>query len=152
MKLGPITLFKKKLITDGVNKTPLMIRYILFRVPAFGIYLHKFMRSDYDRSLHDHPWPFVSLVLTSGYHEIHDQTTNGEQVEIFNAPGRVLVRPAEWRHRVIMRGKPAWTIILVGRRSRWWGFFLPGGWCYWRKHNPEKNICEDVEVWEGGND
>lgn len=33
------------------------------------LYLHKFYRGDEDPYLHDHPWPFTSLILTGGYWE-----------------------------------------------------------------------------------
>src|SRR5271170_2244259 len=33
------------------------------------LYLHKFYRGDEDLHLHDHPWPFTSLILTRGYWE-----------------------------------------------------------------------------------
>jgi hypothetical protein len=135
-----------------MSDLPLMIRYILFRLPAFGVYLHKFCRSDYERALHDHPWPFVSIVLTTGYIEIHDQTTDGKQTSVFHKPGAVLIRPAEWRHRVVIEDRPAWTLIIVGRRQRSWGFFLPDGWCWWRKHNPIKGICDDEVLWKEASD
>lgn len=151
MKFGALHFFERKHI-GGTKEDVLMLRYVLFRCPAFGIYLHKFIRSDYDRALHDHPWPFLSVVLTTGYTEIHDQTIDGKPVAVFQKPGRVLLRPAEWRHRVVLGDRPAWTLVIVGRRARRWGFFLPAGWCWWRQHNPEKNICEDAIIWEGGSD
>jgi len=137
----------------GNAKDPLLIRWILFRRESFGVYLHKFCRSDYDKALHDHPWPFVSVILRNGYYEYHDQTTDGTTECFWRRPGSVLLRPAEWRHRVELRdGKPSWSLILVGRRARKWGFFLPEGWCWWRKHNYELGICEDRVIHTGGGD
>lgn len=152
MKLGPITFLERRPI--GLVEEPLLIRYILFRLPAFGIYVHHLLRSDFDRALHDHPWPFVSIMLRGGYTEIHDQTLDGKPVEVQCPPGTVLLRPAEWRHRIVMprRGATAWTLVLVGRRQRRWGFWLKDGWCWWRQHNPLMNICEDVILWTGGSD
>jgi hypothetical protein len=161
MRLGKLKLFERREI--GYGSDPLLTRWTLFRIPAFGIYIHKFLRSDYDRALHDHPWPFVSIILKGGYYEVHDQTTDGLQEMTWYGSGSVLVRSAEWRHRVKleedpriirMRGlkrKTAWTLIFVGRRSRKWGFWLPSGWCWWRKHDPERNICgEEILHPEGG--
>ena len=34
------------------------------------VFLHYFHRSDYDEALHDHPWPFWSLVIWPGYYEV----------------------------------------------------------------------------------
>jgi hypothetical protein len=36
---------------------------------SWHVYLHKFYRGDTDRHLHDHPWPFKSLMLAGGYWE-----------------------------------------------------------------------------------
>jgi hypothetical protein len=140
-----------KRVYIGGKENPLLVRYILFRIGAVGVYLHKLCRSDHDRALHDHPWPFVSVLLTGGYHEIHDQTKDREQVTEYRKRGSVLLRPAEWRHRLLL-DKPVWTLIIVGRRARKWGFFTSNGWCWWRKYNYELNICEDEIIWEGGSD
>jgi len=143
-------LFKKSVIGLG---SPLMIRYVLFRCAAFGIYVHHFLRSDYDRALHDHPWPYVALILKGGYWEEHDQTLDGAKTRVWYGPRRVLVRQAEWRHRVILPdGQTSWSVVLVGRRQRRWGFWLPTGWCWWRQHNPYANLCEEEPVWHGGED
>ncbi len=156
MKFFGVTLFEKRVIGDG---TPMLTRYILFRVPSFGIFLHHMHRSDHDRALHDHPWPFVSVVLRGGYREIHDQTLDGSQVSLYHRPGSVLVRPAEWRHRFALYlnldtepDTEAWTLVFVGRRSRRWGFFTPQGWCWWRKYNYRNGICEENVLWTNGKD
>lgn len=142
--------FNKTVI--GPESNPLLVRYILFRCEAFGVYLHKLCRSDYDRALHDHPWPFISVVLCGGYDEVHDQTTDGSTVTVWHKAGSVLVRAAEWRHRFVLHRAPVWTLVIVGRRQRRWGFWLPGGWCWWRQHDTEKGICEDVVLHRSGSD
>ena len=160
MKLGPLTLFEKKAIGSPL----LLYRYILFRLPAIGVYLHQFVRSDYERALHDHPWPYVAIVLKNGYYEVHDQTISGKEICEFRAPGRVLVRPAEWRHRVQLQVRwwyqpgssyyevHSWSLVIVGRRQRQWGFHTPTGWCWWRQYNQSKDICEDHVLYEEGGD
>ncbi len=153
MKLGPATLFERKTIGREAGEGPLLIRWILIRVPAFGIYLHKLCRSDYDRALHDHPWPFISIVLRGGYFEVHDQSPQRKKVWLWRGAGAVAYRPALWRQRIVIPGvEPAWTLMLVGRRQRPWGFHLTTGWCWWRRHNPAKNICEDEVIWTHGRD
>ena len=144
-----MTFLKRKLI--GNADSPLMIRYILFRFKSWGIFVHHFLSSDHDRALHDHPWPFIAIILKGGYLEVHDQTKDGQQVVAERHPGQVLLRPAEWRHRVVLpAGRTSWSVVLVGRRARWWGFFTPTGWCHWRKYNPDKGICgEDILFTDG---
>lgn len=150
MKIGGLVLFEKKVIGEG--NPPLLVRWIIFRLPMLGVYLHQLCRSDYDRALHDHPWPFVAIMLRRGYTEMHDQTVDGSIVSEFRKPGTVLLRPAEWRHRVVIGDKPAWSLVIVGRHVRRWGFFLPTGWCWWRKHNYRDAVCENEVIWEGGSD
>ena len=61
-----------------------MERYYLFGALGWHAYLHRFVNSDPDRGLHDHPWNrAVSLVLTGGYDE--QRPTAGD-------PGRISVR------------------------------------------------------------
>jgi hypothetical protein len=152
MRLGPVSLLERKVIGAVDGRPPLLVRYVLFRCASLGVYVHQLCRSDYDRALHDHPWPFVSIVLGTGYHEEHDQTIDGGTVLVWHPPGSVLLRPAEWRHRVVIGDRPAWTLVLVGRRQRRWGFWLPTGWCWWRTHNTALNLCEDQVLWPGGSD
>lgn len=151
MKFGSLKLFAKTVV--GPTDNPLLVRWILFRMPRFGVYLHKLCRSDYDRALHDHPWPFISILLRGTYTEVHDQTIDGKAVFEFHKRGSILIRPAEWRHRFVLdEAKPTWTLVIVGRRQRHWGFFLKDGWCWWRKHNHELGICEEQIIWTEGSD
>jgi hypothetical protein len=149
--VSAMKVFRKSVIGADAPDGPLLIRYVLFRCAAWGVYLHHLMRSDHERALHDHPWPFVSIVLAGGYSEIHDQTLDHREARQFRAPGSVLVRPAEWRHRFVLT-KPAWTLVIVGRRCRKWGFFTSKGWCWWRKYDPQLGICEERVIWRGGKD
>jgi hypothetical protein len=53
----------------GVFRGPGRSRTIHLGGNGVQLYLHKIMRSDADRELHDHPWAFASLILWRGYHE-----------------------------------------------------------------------------------
>ncbi len=125
---------------------PYLLRwYIIPRNPLLNVYLHKFLRDDDDRALHDHPWWFVSLILKGGYLEVTEnpKLMMSCRTSLFDVRSpfwsRCLAyRPAEWRHRVALpHGQnaagdvdttaprvPCWTLIITGRRSRTWGF-----WC-----------------------
>ncbi len=141
MRLGRLELFEHKAIGEpDAQGCPLLHRWKLVAWSGGGgLYVHRFMRSDYDRALHDHPWSFRTLILAGGYEEEY-MTPTGERRRAFRAPGSLLYRPARWAHRVIL---PA--------RERPWGFLLPGGWCWWRKHNAASNICEtEIQHHEGG--
>lgn len=156
MRIGPLKIFQKRVIGDNPHNGPLLVRWILFRLPGFGIFLHKLCRSDHDRALHDHPWPFISIVLR-GYDEIRhvkDVRNTGmyETISVteyqHHCFGSILYRPATWRHRVIIGDKPAWTLVIVGLNYRKWGFWPNGEFCWWRKYNPDKGICEENLIYE----
>lgn len=120
----------------GSDDDPYMLRwYVIPRNPLLNVYLHKFMRSDDDRALHDHPWWFVSLMLWGSYTEVTDagraRRTAPEPWRLFFGDRPVVFRAAEWRHRVELLGhgwrdheSPCWTLIVTGPRRRTWGF-----WC-----------------------
>jgi hypothetical protein len=79
----------------GGPENPYMLRwYVIPRNPVLNVYVHKFLRSDDDRALHDHPWWFVSLILRGRYDEVTEMGVKRRQA------GSVAYRPAEWRHRV----------------------------------------------------
>lgn len=88
-----------------------------------AVFLHRFHRSDADDALHDHPWPFVSVILSGGYWE-HTPDRHGKVSRRWYGPGRVLTRPAAWRHRVeLPAGRDCWTLIFRGRKEKSWSFF-----------------------------
>lgn len=79
----------------GGADDPYMLRwYVIPRNPLLNIYVHRFVRSDDDRALHDHPWWFVSLILRGQYDEVTERSVTRRRA------GTVAFRPAEWRHRV----------------------------------------------------
>lgn len=111
--------------------------FVVPRNPFNNVYLHRFMRSDDDRALHDHPWNNRSWVLDGEYLE-HLQ--DGSVVT--RKPGDVIERTAIEAHRVELSAGPAVTLFFTGPIIRSWGFYCPKGWVHWR---------DFVTVTEGGN-
>jgi len=101
--------------------------YLVPRNPWLNLYLHKFLRDDEDRALHDHPWWFVSVMLRGGYREIVRLS------ELRRAAPSIAFRKAEHQHRVVLwrddagHIQPCWTLVLTGRKRRTWGFWCPKG-------------------------
>jgi hypothetical protein len=121
---------------DRVNNEPYLERYYVFlkdrkRFP-FNVFLHKFLKSDPD-DVHDHPWPYATVILKGGYWEWSPQ---------FDATGRKIAEIAKWRgpghfrissarsyHRIEL--DPAvecWTLFMPGPQTRDWGFLTRQGW------------------------
>ena len=90
-------------------------------------YLHRGLRDDDDRALHDHPWDNVSLLLTGSYREITPDGT------FIREPGALIYRKATDSHRLeLVDGKPWVSLFFTGPRVREWGFHCPNGWVHWR--------------------
>jgi len=127
--------FPKRIIGNERGlQCPLLIRYFLFRSKFLGVYLHSLCRSDEDRAHHDHPWAFISIILTQGYIE---HTPQGKR---WHGPGSILYRPAKWQHRLELQ-KPAWTLVFRFRRVREWGFHCTAGWIPWQEFD-RRGGCE----------
>lgn len=103
----------------GPVSNPYMLRWILFRFRNWPrIYIHRFMRSDDDRALHDHPWWFISILLRGSYREHRP-----DGASIRRAPS-IAFRPLRTQHRVELLRQPVWTLFITGPRVHGWGF-----WC-----------------------
>jgi hypothetical protein len=120
----------------GGEKNPYLLRWFLIpRNPWFNVYLHKFMRDDEDRALHDHPWSFLSIMLWGMYWEF---TPESSFPEMRSAPS-FAYRKATHIHRVALardqngKIKPCWTLVITGRKLRTWGFWCPKGFVEWTK-------------------
>ena len=101
-------------------KGPLLVHYFLLRTRPISVFLHHLIASDEDRALHDHPWSFITILLTGGYWE-HTMTER-----LWRRRFSVLYRPAEWQHRLELE-KPVWTLVIKFRSRRDWGFITAAG-------------------------
>ena len=86
-----------------------------------GMYVHTFEGDD-PASLHNHPWPSASLMIQTGLIEESHQGT------VLIEPGTLYVRPARFRHRLLLRrgndNRPlhAMSLFATGGRAQSWGF------------------------------
>src|SRR5688572_15264894 len=81
----------------GSVSNPYLLRwYILPRNKRFNLFLHKFLRDDDDRALHDHPWWFLSFVISGRYREIV------ESGEVIRNRWSIGFRLASHKHRVVL--------------------------------------------------
>lgn len=101
-----------------------LTRWRIIQTPVFALYLHRMDGPDARKTLHDHPWPFVSVIIRGGYIERRldprDMSVAPRTVK------RVNVMPLRAAHaiRELLR-TPTWTFLIVGRRVRTWGYWEP---------------------------
>lgn len=101
--------------------------YVLPRNPFANVYLHRFLRSDDDRALHDHPADNKSWILSGEYLEHLQDSSCVTRFE-----GDIVERRAIEAHRVELVTGPAVTLFFTGPRIRDWGFYCPRGWVRWQ--------------------
>lgn len=120
-------------IVGGIESPYLLRWHLIPRNRIFNIYLHKFLRSDDDRALHDHPWVNLSVLLRGRYLEhtiaaggIHRRREYQAGAARFRWTGRLA-------HRIELHDGACWTLFITGPRYRSWGFHCPeSGWVHWR--------------------
>lgn len=101
--------------------------FIIPRNKYFNIYLHKIMKNDDDRALHDHPWWSISILLKGKLKEVLKATVRYPRRFI------PLLRSAKLAHRLEIVEGPAWTLFITGPVIRSWGFHCPKGWVPWKE-------------------
>lgn len=127
---------RKRVIYDRVNNEPYLERYYLFLKERtsfpFNVFLHKFLKGDPD-DVHDHPWPYATLILKGGYYEwIPQFDLDGNQsgeIRKWRGPGHFRLCGANSYHRIELKsGVNAWTLFVPGLHRRDWGFLVNNKW------------------------
>jgi hypothetical protein len=124
-------------IPDRISNEPYLTRYYLFLKERkwfpFNIFLHNFHKGDLD-DLHDHPWPYITIILKGGYWE---HQPNGKRT--WRAPGAVRFASSRSLHRVELEpGVDTWTLFIPGPHVREWGFIDNGKWKHHEQYLREK--------------
>lgn len=117
---------------DGTGDIYLKRWYLVPRNRFVNVYLHRFLRSDDDRALHDHPWVSGSLMLAGRMTE-HTIAKGGIHRRRLIECGDIRLRGASFAHRLELEpGEEAITIFVTGPRMRQWGFHCVAGWRHWK--------------------
>jgi len=123
---------RKRIILDRVSEEPYLERYYIFLKDRkwfpFNVFLHKFLKSDPD-DVHDHPWPYATLILKGGYYEwIPNFSQSGALVgetRYWRGPGHARICSATSYHRIELDpGVECWTLFIPGPQRREWGFLV----------------------------
>ncbi|HZC29939.1 MAG TPA: hypothetical protein VE261_00365, partial [Gaiellaceae bacterium] len=144
-----------RVIYDREGGTPYLSRYYIFGAPKmpdgsapfdelgaprvgiddwarYGVYLHKFHRSDDADDLHNHPWAWsFSIILAGGYveerlddamvadglggwhHRVFFSPPKRIEVRRLTAPSFNFIRESTF-HRVDLIEADAWTLFIAG--------------------------------------
>ncbi len=127
---------RHRVIMDRQDDEPYLERYYLFlkdrqRFP-FNVFLHRFLKGDPD-DVHDHPWPYATLILKGGYYEwIPRFDSHGHksgEVRHWRGPGHFRICGAGSYHRIELKpGVTAWTLFMPGPHRHDWGFLYNNKW------------------------
>jgi hypothetical protein len=133
---------RKRVVMDRQANEPYLERYYIFLKDRkhfpFNVFLHKFLKSDPD-DVHDHPWPYATLILKGGYYEWVPQFNSaGEKIgEIakWRAPGHFRFCSATSYHRIELDpGVECWSLFMPGPQKRQWGFLVNNIWVHNEKY------------------
>ena len=129
---------RKRIIMDRTCDEPLLTRYYLFLKDRkwfpFNVFLHKFHKGDPD-DVHDHPWPYATLILKGGYWEWIPQFNNQGikvcEIAKWRKPGHFRICSANSFHRIELDPEvECWTLFMPGPQKREWGFLVNNKWIH----------------------
>jgi hypothetical protein len=139
---------RKRIVMDRVSDEPYLERYYVFLKDRnhfpFNIFLHRFLKSDPD-DVHDHPWPYATLILKGGYWEwvpVFDTVgrKTGE-VQYWRKPGHFRTCSANSFHRIELDPNvTCWTLFMPGAKQRDWGFLVKDKWIQWEQYLASRKI------------
>jgi hypothetical protein len=139
---------RKRIIYDRVCNEPYLERYYLFLKERdtfpFNVFLHKFLKGDPD-DVHDHPWPYATLILKGGYYEwIPEFDAEGKMLgehRVWRGPGHFRTCSSNSYHRIeLADGITAWTLFMPGPHKRDWGFLVKDKWIQHEQYLKERYV------------
>jgi hypothetical protein len=134
-----------------VNDQEYLQRYYMGSIFGRQIWLHRFLRNDGERHLHNHPWRGVSIVLAGGYRELLRRTIYGASREIIRRRNAGAVGFIDYHHthRIASVSPNTWTLMLIGKtRKPTWSFIddagnrqimASAGHSWWRTCEPRQS-------------
>lgn len=140
---------RKRVVMDRQSNEPYLERYYIFLKDRkhfpFNVFLHRFLKSDPD-DVHDHPWPYATLILKGGYYEWTPKFNSlGEkigEIQVWRGPGHFRICGATSYHRIELDPSvDCWTMFMPGPQKREWGFLVNNQWVHndtYLKYKAEK--------------
>lgn len=139
---------RKRIVLDRASKEPYLERYYVFLKDRkwfpFNVFLHKFLKSDPD-DVHDHPWPYATLILRGGYFEwtptFNSLGIKTGEIRHWRGPGHFRICSANSFHRIELDPNVVcWTIFMPGPQKREWGFLVNNQWIHNEQYLADKKL------------
>jgi hypothetical protein len=113
-----------------------------------GVFLHRITAPDPGQDMHDHPWWFVSLILTGSY--VEARGTMRTDLQRWQKRERWSLKPlrTDELHKIVHVNGPAWTLVVHGPKVRNWGYKdLAGRWiAHERYHEQSRRGLTEVDL------
>lgn len=119
----------------------------------FRIRVHKILRSDLERDMHDHPAANFSLVLKGQYLEVFPRKQSQDywqdkfrpsQSRVIRRAGDVVFRWGHTRHRLVLNNGECWSLFVMLPRYREWGFYTDDGWVNHKDYPATQKYVTDL--------
>lgn len=129
-----LNLFFQREEMDGDGRcATYLVRWTLLKWRGRGVYLHHFVGDDWSFDLHDHPKRFISVGLWGAYVEWRKEG-RFVHAQVYSAPW-IRTFPATHIHRIeLIDRRPCWTLVIVLKTVRPWGFWHRDEFVPWRKY------------------
>jgi hypothetical protein len=123
-------------IDIGREGDPYLDRLRIIQSPLCSIYLHHIHRPDIEIDPHDHPWSFISIVITGDYTEEvwPDKRDSSLSYTSWRRRWSAHKMDRESAHIITETRKPLWTLVITGPKRTSWGFWRNGEFTPWRKY------------------
>jgi hypothetical protein len=131
-----------RIIMDREDNEPYLERYYIFlkdrRWFPFNVFIHRFLKSDPD-DLHDHPWPYMTIILRGGYWEY----TRNCSVPQWKSAGQIRFGHSTDYHRIQLEpGVDCWTLFCPGPKVRDWGFLRGKQWIQHEQYFKQRKLSK----------
>jgi hypothetical protein len=104
-----------------------------------SIRIHRIMREDRDRHMHDHPWDARTFILCGWYREIRPRAANcpagpGEYFVKREAGDTAQLDFGQYHRITQVSYGGVWTLFITWRKRGTWGFMVDGRKVPWREY------------------
>ncbi|MFT4118710.1 hypothetical protein [Bradyrhizobium sp.] len=96
-----------------------------------SVRLHRIMREDQDRDLHDHPWNARTIILRGFYVERREQFPS---IIVRMVGSTSTLKYGEYHRIAYVSGGGVWTLFFTWRLRGEWGFKVNGVKIPWREY------------------